>query len=442
MGKTRLFTTGRYLWSVLAVGAGVAASVPCPAAHAAEPSSREQYMLELVNRMRIDPQGELMRLANLTGLPDAPAWASPRSDDPRVHGALVFFGVSLPDLLDQWSSLAPAPPVAWSGRLHDAAAAHNQLMIQFDDQSHRLPGERPFLSHREPDRLDAVGYDWQTGGENVFAFAHNIFHGHAGFAIDWGDDDHDKANGFGTGIQNPAGHRLNIMDPAFREVGIAIADEITSGKSIGPLVITQNFASENHPDRAGLTGPFLTGVAFDDRDGDGFYSEGEGLGALFVDAFLPGSDQPVVRARTFASGGYSLPLDPGVYDVRFAGGGIEHVIPAVDFTAGHNVKLDAIDPAPVTRAPGDADGDGDIDGFDLGLWQQQFGGREDLFTADFDFDFDVDAFDLAVWQLAFTGDATTLVSVPEPASLISVGLALTLAPARRRRRPARTVSFA
>ncbi len=86
--------------------------------------------------------------------------------------------------------------------------------------------------------------------------------------------------------------------------------------------------------------------------------------------------------------------------------------------------------------PGDADGDGDVDAFDLGLWQTQFGMTGDDLSADFDMDGDVDAFDLGIWQINFgTGlDSTAAPRVPEPATvaLLTLGLAV------RPRRPIRT----
>ncbi len=78
--------------------------------------------------------------------------------------------------------------------------------------------------------------------------------------------------------------------------------------------------------------------------------------------------------------------------------------------------------------PGDADTDGDVDAFDLGLWQTQFGQTGDGLSADFDTDGDVDAFDLGIWQLNF---GTGVVSVPEPASAALLALPA-LALVRRR----------
>ncbi len=81
---------------------------------------------------------------------------------------------------------------------------------------------------------------------------------------------------------------------------------------------------------------------------------------------------------------------------------------------------------------GDADLDGDVDAFDLGIWQTGFGTQEGsaAVSGDFDGDGDTDAFDLGLWQTNFgTGQNA---SIPEPATL---GLLMLggLAALRRRR---------
>ncbi len=86
--------------------------------------------------------------------------------------------------------------------------------------------------------------------------------------------------------------------------------------------------------------------------------------------------------------------------------------------------------------PGNADGDRDVDAFDLGIWQTQFGMTGEDLTADFDKDDDVDAFDLGLWQTNFgrvlegfidvdrilvttTNPFTTQsVAIPEPAGAV------------------------
>ncbi len=86
------------------------------------------------------------------------------------------------------------------------------------------------------------------------------------------------------------------------------------------------------------------------------------------------------------------------------------------------------------KVSGDADGDGDVDAFDLGIWQTQFGQTGDGLSADFDNDGDVDAFDLGLWQTNF-GTGLDGAAVPEPsgaAALLLLAAAGTRSWRRRR----------
>ena len=116
-----------------------------------------------------------------------------------MNNAISFFNVNLRVLNNQWASLNSIQPVAWSNQLEDSAKTHTDLMIDFDQQSHNLPGEAGLF-----ERVQNAGYSLNTVGENIYAFADSPFHGHAGFAIDWGNTS--------TGIQNPPGHRDSIMN--------------------------------------------------------------------------------------------------------------------------------------------------------------------------------------------------------------------------------------
>src|SRR4051812_5125039 len=188
---------------------------------ALNPSGYEQEMLELVNTLRVDPQGGLTRLLVSTN----PLQAR----DAQVQAALDYYGVSGTTLASQWASLTPAQPLAWSEGLMASSLGHNQRMISADQQSHQLPGEADLGS-----RITQAGdTGWSMLGENVYAYATSVGYGHAGFAIDWGNGP--------NGLQSPAGHRLNLMNPAFREVGISVTNETNPATQVGPFVMTQDF---------------------------------------------------------------------------------------------------------------------------------------------------------------------------------------------------------
>ncbi|NET69658.1 MAG: hypothetical protein F6K62_00945 [Sphaerospermopsis sp. SIO1G2] len=281
---------------------------------AQQPTANEQYMLTLVNRMRINPADEYAILTN----------------DPSVQPVLSFFGVDLNVLQQQWDTLVPTNPLAWSDQLNLAADNHNQLMISFDQQSHQLPGE-PGLGQR----ITNTGYQWIAAAENVFAFAESVFYGHAGFAIDWGDDDNNPGNGFGTGIQNPAGHRNSIMNSNYREIGIDIIEENDPNTSVGPLVITQNFGNRSAINNQA----WLLGTVFEDLDGDTYYSLGEGLNNVVINVTGIQGTTFNDTLNTWDAGGYQILLNPGDYQVEFSQNG--NILESETVNVGtENVLLD------------------------------------------------------------------------------------------------------
>ncbi len=89
------------------------------------------------------------------------------------------------------------------------------------------------------------------------------------------------------------------------------------------------------------SGSFLTGVAFNDRDGDHFYDPGEGLGGLTVDAVDAAGHH--FTTTTSDAGGYNLNLAPGSYTVTFENA--NRATTTQNVVIGDlNVKLDALNP--------------------------------------------------------------------------------------------------
>ncbi len=274
------------------------------------PTPMEQAMLEHTNRMRLDPQAELGILFESL----SPLIAS----DIDVQRAIEFFAVSSSVLQAQWAELTPVPPLAWNGTLHDTALAHNELMIVHDLQQHVLPGEDDIGT-----RIVNAGYDFIRASENIYAYSESELYGHAGFVVDWGSTP--------SGIQDPPGHRDNIMDANLEEVGIAVTTEFDDFTDVGPLLITQDFGQ-----RANYR-PQLLGVVWEDGFTNGYYDAGEGYGSVQITIK---NDQNTYLTSTLLAGGYQIEVEPGTYEViaadsflgTYAWGNIEF--------SDQNVKVD------------------------------------------------------------------------------------------------------
>ncbi|MBB4284328.1 CAP domain-containing protein [Roseospira goensis] len=292
------------------------------------PTGEEQLLLEYVNRLRTAPAAELDRLL--------------AANNPGVATALDYFGVDMGLLRAQWATLTPSAPLAWSSALGSAADAHSQAMIALDMQGHILPGEDALRTRAEAAGMPAgCGY-----AENVFAYASDVLEGHAAFAIDWGAT--------ATGLQEPAAHRVNLMNPDYAVAGLSVQAEGNAATQVGPLVITQDFATCPTGGTAQAGAPadaaaWILGVAYTDRDGDAFYSVGEGRGGLTVVA--EGVAGRFTTA-TWDSGGYQLRVPDGVYDLRLESATGSVLASATASVAGANVKLDAAVPEGDGGAPG------------------------------------------------------------------------------------------
>lgn len=276
-----------------------------------QPTAFEQELLQYINRARMDPAGEFDAL-----IANADSRTAVAAD---VTAAIRYFGVDLALFREQLAAYDPVAPLAWNGLLADAALGHSQLMIDQDTQAHQLTGEAALGP-----RILATGYAALRVGENIFAYAENALYAHAGFFIDWG---------YGTGgMQDPAGHRITILNGAYTEIGIGVLADRSSATSVGPWVVTQDFGARAD------TPVQLLGAVFDDADGDSFYDAGEGMGGVTVTIVGNGR---TVTTTTWDAGGYQLALDPGSYSVEFSGGGLSGVVRRTVTIGAENVALDA-----------------------------------------------------------------------------------------------------
>ncbi|WP_315975043.1 CAP domain-containing protein [Microvirga yunnanensis] len=224
------------------------------------------------------------------------------------------------ELVNRERAKTGAQPLAFNGDLNESADAHTSWMIATDTFSHTGSG-----GSTPTQRMTQAGYAF-TGS---WASAENI----AWASIRAPEGLQDEVELLHTNLMNSPGHKANILNGTFREIGIGF--DTGPYQSWNGAFVTENFS---------LSGPsvFVTGVSFDDRDGDRFYDIGEGLGGLTVTAVGAGGVH--YSTTTGSAGGYGLALAAGTYEVTFSGGGFAPVTRQVTIGAS-NVKLDLMDPA-------------------------------------------------------------------------------------------------
>lgn len=255
------------------------------------PTPDEQLVLEMVNRARSNPIAEGQRL-----------------------------GIDIHEGLQNPSLVGPRPPLAFNKLLLGIAEAHSREMYNGNYFSHTDPnGTTAF------DRMTHAGYNFARAGENMAA------------GTDIGSVDLEDFMMVDSGTQGRL-HRVNLLDIfpypcgdppcAYSEIGIGYYEGSTSN-SVGNAFITEDFGATIS------TGPLLTGVVYNDRNGNNFYDIGEGLAGITV---TPSSGS--YYAISSSSGGYAFPIgSSGMITVTASGPGFGPITKTVTLT-GTNIELD------------------------------------------------------------------------------------------------------
>ncbi len=356
---TALFSTAAAAWLWLLPARSEAQITPVNR----YPSNEAQYTLELINRARATGNGLTILqglvtnnlnaiTASTTGTSsNGTPWSSGfwTSSIPGVADSMNYFHVHPGDLKKQFVDLAaPDAPLAWQARLGTVAEGYNKLVIAnqgagpgfphalapYDDQSTLEAYAERYLDagYGPLSELSALG---ENIAPNAFASALATF---AGFMIDWGN----TPNGIQPQDPEVGSHRLSIMSSGFADIGISRR----SGWSTGSVTETQEFGHR------WTTPPAIVGSVFVDRDGNGFFSSGEGVGGVNVTA-TPVGGGAIRQVRTFDSGGYVLPIDtPGNYTLTVAG--VSGTVATLT-VGSENVRQNVI--AAVGQPPADLNGD-------------------------------------------------------------------------------------
>ena len=108
------------------------------------PSANEQELLEQINRLRTDPQGELDRIFSYYDDDVLVARNSLVNDAIKLNS---YPKDSIEDFLEMWANLTAQAPLAFNSSLEQAAGNHSTYMKTRNDVSHKCAGE------------DALAYD-------------------------------------------------------------------------------------------------------------------------------------------------------------------------------------------------------------------------------------------------------------------------------------------
>jgi Ca2+-binding RTX toxin-like protein len=226
---------------------------------------------------------------------------------------------------------AGAQPLAFDDNLNTAAENHSLWMIDTEIFSHTgINGSNAGTRMKDAGYIFSGSWSW---GENI---AWSSTRSPSGFQ--------DEVLRLHTNLMNSSGHRANILNNNFKELGVGF--EVGQFKGFNSAVVTENFAKT-------ASNPFLTGVVFNDKDKDKFYDINEGLDNITVSA-RNNTTGATITIHTGISGGYEIELSPGQYTVTFSDDEIQPS--SYQVTIGsRNVKLDNVingiapEPIPTTN---------------------------------------------------------------------------------------------
>lgn len=257
-----------------------------------DPTALEQLLLELLNAARAYPTG---------------------------YGRTI--GLDL-------ARVSASQPLAFDLRLMESARKHSQDM-----------NDRNFFDHVNPSgedpgaRIDAAGYIWSGYGESLAAGYNTVDEALRALIIDDGVPD--------------LGHRRHLLaidsiSATLPHVGIGI---VMDGSGLYSDYYTIDSARDFDPYDGVGDVYSLTGVVYNDLDGNSFYSVGEGYGGVTIEAVADGLGA-TFSATTFDSGGYSLALPAGTYTVTASGGAFPGPLVASVTMGSRNRKLDFLPSGP------------------------------------------------------------------------------------------------
>ncbi|WP_299499801.1 CAP domain-containing protein [uncultured Roseobacter sp.] len=185
------------------------------------------------------------------------------------------------DLINAERAAAGVDPLTFDSDLNTSAEDHSTWMLEEDQFSHQGAGGSSPTA-----RMQDAGFEFEgawRSGENI------------GWQSERGapglEDDVEQIH---ESLMNSPGHRANILNPDFEEIGIGIErGDFTSGSTFDSVMVTQNFATTDAVDDDDTVGP----VAQTDTDTDDTPVDDDGAEPVAEDTPQdPASDGPADAA--------------------------------------------------------------------------------------------------------------------------------------------------
>ncbi len=236
--------------------------------------------------------------------------------NPAAYGASI--GVNL-------SGVPASPPLAFDPRLIQAATAHSQDM-----------NARAYFGHTGSDgsspqsRMSAAGYPWRGWAESLAAGYSSPETFLQSLIADTQLPTHDHRNQLLA---------VGSVNQSLKAVGVGLLFGGT-GPYHSYATIDAGYTAD--------TRPYLTGVVYTDKNHNGRYDAGEGVAGATVTV------RGVGTVTTWATGGYSVQVNPGQYTVSVSGGGLPGTIYRIVQLGGDNQRLDFVNTMttqPQTQSP-------------------------------------------------------------------------------------------
>ena len=247
-------------------------------------TAAEQYLVELINRARLDPGAEAKRQGEALNK----------------------------DLAAGTISGGSKEVLATNSKLSSAAHKHSVWMLDTDTFSHTGKG-----GSSAGDRMDDAGYAWRSYRENL-----DLKGSTGSINMNAMVTKHHES------LYDSEGHRVNIFGENVNEIGIGQAQGrfTQGGTTFNTSVVTEKFANKGDA--------YVTGVAYTDKNKNGFYNIGEGKGGIRISA--DGASD-----TTAGSGGYNVKVKGKSADVVVKDGA-KTIGKFEIMLNGENAKLDVL----------------------------------------------------------------------------------------------------